>query len=139
MHEILQATCGLVLLGTPHFGSDVAKLGICVANILKAYKQTNVAVLRSLLPRNSGLRELSKDFHALLTKLRKSPIPRDLAISCFYEAKPLPGIETVSVCDDGAIAADHLRSASLRPLPKNQRCLCSTTLRLSAFTPITFR
>lgn len=66
---IKKATYGIIFLGTPHRGSDLASLGQTMAKIAKAaFKHPEIHLLKALEANSQQLQELTEQFtelHAL--------------------------------------------------------------------------
>lgn len=79
---------GILFLGTPHHGADLAawaKFGTTIARIAKHANSEIVAVLR---PGSEMLARIQDGFHGLL-RLRRDEGP-EIALTCFFEELPLP-------------------------------------------------
>jgi len=91
--SIIKATAGIIFLGTPHRGSNLAKWGLrkaIMGQILgyKAYQEQLKAL--QIDSTTSILSELNEDFRSI----RNSDNLRNLKVVCFYETKEV----TLGVC-----------------------------------------
>lgn len=67
LNEILPATKGVIFLGTPHHGSEIASLGRVAAEISRIFVQSpNVQVLRALESNSEVLERISRNFGQVL-------------------------------------------------------------------------
>ena len=70
--DIKRSTAGIVFLGTPHAGTDVAGYAAFIATL----KRNDPSLVKSLKPIDKGLYDLSMDFAAGYKTLK---------VMCFYE------------------------------------------------------
>lgn len=85
---------GVLFLGTPQHGADLAAWAKVGSNIAKVLKQTNSNILAVLEPQSEVLARIQTDFHGLL-RLRKDE-GSEIAITVFYEELGLPMVGKVS-------------------------------------------
>ena len=83
IQQIEASTSGIVFLGTPHHGSDLAKWGVFFSSLLNLAKPTNRAAVKLLRKDSEVLGDLQEDFHTLLER-RKDKGNR-ITVVCFYE------------------------------------------------------
>jgi hypothetical protein len=83
IRQIEASTSGIVFLGTPHHGSDLAKWGVFFSSLLSLAKPTNRAAVKLLRKDSEVLGDLQEDFHTLLER-RKDKRNR-ITVVCFYE------------------------------------------------------
>lgn len=81
LHTILSNTLGIIFMGTPHGGSNLANWGSTVAKYVNIFRGTNREVLGNLQPGSSDLLRAEEDFQHML---QRDDIK--LKIFCFYEA-----------------------------------------------------
>jgi len=80
LSSVLRSTMGIVFLGTPHGGSDLANWGTTVARYVSIFRGTNTGILKNLQPGSADLQQVEDDFQYL--QHRKDI---NLKIFCFYE------------------------------------------------------
>jgi hypothetical protein len=81
-HHILKATYGVVFLGTPHRGADIASWGDTLATCAAAFGLGPDTELLNILRKDSDrLREIFNDFAVLSNDM-------GLHLICFYELYP---------------------------------------------------
>ncbi|KAI1124886.1 hypothetical protein F5Y10DRAFT_284664 [Nemania abortiva] len=84
--RLFESTRGVVFLGTPHGGSDVAGLATTVSNLAKlALQDSNQRVLKGLSPGNEMLRHYGKVFLQLIHR-------GNFGVHTFYETKAMTGV-----------------------------------------------
>jgi hypothetical protein len=83
LKQLERYTTGIVFLGTPHHGSDLAAWATVCGKLVKSFKDTNVDILNVLRPESEVLRDTQDEFGQLLES-RKSE-GRKINITCFYE------------------------------------------------------
>jgi hypothetical protein len=100
LEKILECTRGIIFLGTPHFGSGFARCAEVLARSIGFVKQTNAEILEVLRGDSEVLARIQTDFHTMIrAKANKGDKP--IAITCFFEELPLPGIGEVgtAICE----------------------------------------
>lgn len=111
LRSILANTLGIIFMGTPHGGSDLAGWGLTVAKYVNVFRGTNKDILKNLQPGSSDLQKVEEDFQHML---RRDDIK--LRIFCFYEALKLNDMvgkiveswsATLSTYNSCSINADH--------------------------------
>jgi hypothetical protein len=83
IRQIEASTTGIVFLGTPHHGSDLAKWGVFFSSLLALAKPSNRAAVKLLRKDSEVLGDLQEDFHTLLER-RKDKGNR-INVVCFFE------------------------------------------------------
>jgi hypothetical protein len=76
-------TVGIVFLGTPHHGSDLASWAAVCAKFAKKFGDTNVEIVNALKPHSEVLRDTQDEFGQLLESRKNEG--RKIQITCFYE------------------------------------------------------
>ncbi|KAJ6032487.1 peptidase C14 [Penicillium herquei] len=82
--EILNETCGVIFLGTPHQGSNVSITGTILTSLTGIFGSDSTLLL-SLRHHDKGLTDLAERFNAHRVK---SPLGEMLPVISFYETKP---------------------------------------------------
>ena len=96
LQNILTYTKGILFLGTPHGESGLARWAELLAKSIGLMRQTNPQVLEVLKTESEVLVQFQTDFHAMMRALAKDE-GQLIAITCFYEELPLPGIGEVCI------------------------------------------
>ncbi|KAI3535331.1 hypothetical protein CSPX01_11442 [Colletotrichum filicis] len=94
LKEVLEATRGILFLGTPHHGSALAVWAERLGKSVGVLKQTNTEILGVLRPESEVLAEIQDNFHNITQSQTKAGVGT-IQITCFYEELPLPGIGLV--------------------------------------------
>ncbi|KAL8819638.1 MAG: hypothetical protein Q9191_007691 [Dirinaria sp. TL-2023a] len=91
--QIERSTAGIVFLGTPHCGADLAAwaaLGTRMASLASPIVRTNRDILTVLEPGSEILRLVENSFHSILR--RREEEGTKIQITCFYEELPVTGL-----------------------------------------------
>lgn len=91
---LLDAVKGIIFLGTPHAGSDLAKWGNVLTGIASIFSKPNRDILRVLTPGSEMLAAVQQDFHTMLDTRRD--IGKKMKIFCFYEEYRVASVGEVS-------------------------------------------
>ena len=83
------STRGIIFLGVPHAGADLAGLATLVARMANTVKSTNRDILKVLEPNSEMLNHVENQFQMIL-KHRQ-----DIPITCFYEELRVNGVGEV--------------------------------------------
>ena len=59
---LLDAVFGIMFMGVPHRGADIAKLGTVLAQIVSSATPTSTVLLKELQPKSATLQELSNSW-----------------------------------------------------------------------------
>ena len=94
LQNILECTRAIAFIGTPHSGSGFAKWAELLAKSIGLIKQTNPEIVEVLRGDSEVLARIQMDFHTMLRARGKSGEP-GIAITCFFEELPLPGVGEV--------------------------------------------
>ncbi|TVY36127.1 Vegetative incompatibility protein [Lachnellula occidentalis] len=100
--KVFQSTRGIIFMGTPHAGSDLADWGYRLAKLLNVVRGTNSALLDPLRQKSDVLRVVQQQFQQLLLQPGVG-----LKVYCFFEEKDVVGV--------GRIVPEH--SAALDQYP----------------------
>lgn len=92
--RVLKSIIGIMFLGTPHKGSDLASLGRIVGTIINSLTITKPAVKRDLLDQ---LKYDARELHDLSLSVRNRL--QDMTVVTFYETKPLPPLSSLVSAD----------------------------------------
>ena len=84
-----------MFLGTPHHGSGLAHWAESMAKVIGVLKQTNAEILAVLKSDSEVLERIQNSFHTMI-RARAQEGLAPIAITCFFEELPLPGIGVVS-------------------------------------------
>ena len=93
LHQVERCTAGIVFLGVPHCGADLASWGKFGTRMVGILKRANKDIVAVLDPGSEMLREVQKDFHNIL-RLRKDE-GAEIPITCFFEELPVIGVGEV--------------------------------------------
>ncbi|SLM34305.1 P-loop containing nucleoside triphosphate hydrolase [Lasallia pustulata] len=88
LQQISSCTIGIVFLGTPHHGADLAAWAKFGSTIAKTIKHVNSDIVSVLKPGSEMLARVQDGFHGLL-RLRRNE-ESEIAVTCFFEELPLP-------------------------------------------------
>ncbi|OAG42284.1 hypothetical protein AYO21_03452 [Fonsecaea monophora] len=110
---IVDHTCGIIFLGTPHGGSWLASWAKMPAAMLGLAKRTDLSLLSLLKPNSEVLSRIHDDFLSMVRRRGSQHHP--IQIACFYETLPLVGriqiVDQLSATIPGfnniSIHADH--------------------------------
>lgn len=97
--DILEATHGIIFMGTPHMGADLAKWGKLLANLGEVLIRTNREIVAVLEPTSEMLAKIQEDFHGLL-KQRSVHEDKRMKLYCFYEELEIRVIGKVSMSNN---------------------------------------
>ncbi|OCL05154.1 hypothetical protein AOQ84DRAFT_267931, partial [Glonium stellatum] len=86
LRMIESCTIGICFLGTPHHGSDLAKWGAVLADIVNIVKPANRSIVRLLKSGSATLSDVQDSFHNVLEKRKQERLK--IEIVCFYEQLP---------------------------------------------------
>ncbi|KFY29287.1 hypothetical protein V493_02440 [Pseudogymnoascus sp. VKM F-4281 (FW-2241)] len=111
LEKVFQSTRGIIFMGTPHAGADLAELGYRLAKALNYLRKTNSAILRPLRQDSDELTAVQQQFQQLASNHRDN-----LNIFCFFEEKAVVGVDvivpersaTLSQYSNQSIAANHM-------------------------------
>ncbi|CAO2653341.1 Nn.00g027520.m01.CDS01 [Neocucurbitaria sp. VM-36] len=91
---LLESVRGIIFLGTPHAGAQLAVWASLLTNMSRLFRQTNKEIVRVLEPGSEMLANLQQEFHTLLYK-RFREESHYINIMCFYEELAVPGVGRV--------------------------------------------
>ena len=93
LHQIEHYTAGIIFLGVPHCGADLASWASFVTRMINILKRANEDIVGVLKPRSEMLRMVETGFHKILRQ-RKSE-GSEISITCFYEELSVTGVGEV--------------------------------------------
>jgi len=111
LEKVFRSTLGIIFMGTPHGGADLANWGYTLAKYLNVIRKTNSTILGDLRQKSEVLTAVQQQFQQLL---RKPGV--DIGIYCFFEEKAVVGVGII-VSEQSAvlnqypnqsIAANHM-------------------------------
>ncbi|GKU16015.1 unnamed protein product [Fusarium langsethiae] len=94
LQDIANFTRGVIFLGTPHHGSNLAKMGELVSRSVGMIKDTNSDIVQVLTPDSEVLARIKDSFQALIMTRSKNET-NTIEITCFYEELPKKGVGIV--------------------------------------------
>jgi hypothetical protein len=111
LENVLRSTLGIVFMGTPHAGSDLAEWGYKIATYLNVVRKTNSEIMGVLKQRSEVLSAVQQQFQKLLQKDEVS-----IGVYCFFEEKAVVGVGTIVTQQSAvlnqfpcqSIAANHM-------------------------------
>lgn len=120
LRSIFISTYGILFLGTPHNGSDLAKWGsmlqsICAAALPKKLFDSQSQLVKALETNNETLQLINRDFTAISSKFR---------IYFFHEAKPMDLKGTRQFVVDEDSAAPNLQGVERAGIEKDHSHMC---------------
>ena len=93
LHQIERCTAGIVFLGVPHCGADIAAWASFGTRMVSVLRRANEEIVEILEPGSEMLRVVEKGFHNIL-RLRNNE-GSEISITCFYEELGVAGIGEV--------------------------------------------
>lgn len=121
--RLFESTKGVIFLGTPHGGSDIAGWALTVSNLAKlALQDSNQRVIKALSPNNELLHHLSEVFLQLMDS-------GNFGVHTFYETKPMTGVYGITgmVVPYESARIGDIKHEVLRGLNANHRDICRFT------------
>jgi len=70
LNRVLEATEGVVFMGTPHCGSKWAEWGMVFTSVTKVVKNTNSAIVDVLRPESEVLARIQNEFQTMVVLVR---------------------------------------------------------------------
>ena len=93
LHQIERCAAGMVFLGVPHYGADLASWATFGTRMTGILVRANKDIVKILKPGSEMLRVVQKGFHNIL-RLRKDE-GSEISITCFYEELGVIGVGEV--------------------------------------------
>lgn len=91
--QVEHLTAGIVFLGVPHCGADLASWALFGTRMVNILRRANKEIIAVLNPGSQMLREVENGFHNLL-RLRKNE-KSEISITCFFEELSVTGVGEV--------------------------------------------
>ena len=91
LKQVADNTIGIVFLGVPHCGADLAAWAMIGGRMTSLLKKTNKDILGVLSPNSEILHMIENNFHMQLRQRKDAPIE----ITCFFEELGVTGIGEV--------------------------------------------
>lgn len=107
LHQIERCTYGIIFLGTPHHGSDLAKWAKFGTDIAGLVRPANKGIVAVLKPGSEMLRQIENNFHIILRKRKHEG--REIVLTSFWEELSVGSIGQVdyqSLVEDQAHRTD---------------------------------
>ena len=95
LRQVLESVEGIIFMGTPHCGSQLADWAKMFSSVAKLVKRLNQSIITVLQPESETLARIQQEFHTML-RARSDAGKHKLRITCFYEDLDTPGIGAVS-------------------------------------------
>lgn len=120
LRSVYVSTFGILFLGTPHNGSDVAKWGtllhnICTAVLPKKFMDSSPHLIKSLQTNNETLRGINSGF---------APIQPRLHIYLFHETRTMDLHGTRSIIVDETSAAPYIDGVERMGIEADHSHMC---------------
>ena len=96
LNQIAACTTGIIFLGTPHHGADLAAWAKFGTSIAKIVKRPNTNIVDVLRPESEMLGEIQNGFHTIL---RQRQGEDSIDVTCFFEELPFPVLGKVRSCE----------------------------------------
>ena len=91
---LLDSTRGIIFLGTPHKGAELAAWANRLARVFGVLKQTNAAIVNQLSSDSPELEKIQDSFDNLLRSRVVEKLP-PIEVMCFFEEKSITGVGQV--------------------------------------------
>lgn len=101
LEKVFQSTRGIIFMGTPHSGADLADWGRTLATYLKVIRQTNSTIVGVLQRKSEVLSAVQQRFQQSLLKP-----DTHIRIYCFFEEKAVVGVGII-VPEQSAVLSQY--------------------------------
>ena len=121
LRDVWKSTRAIAFLGTPHAGSGLARLVEPLARVLEIFRETNMDILSLLRSDSEVLSRVHDDFMRVIVYSRDDNEKKhQIAITCFYEALPMPVIGFIVPKESATISGNNYVSihANHREMPR---------------------
>lgn len=120
LRSIYVSTYGILFMGTPHLGSDLAKWGTLLQSIASAtlprkFFDSSSHLVEALKTNNETLQNINRHFNEIMPRLR---------IYCFYEGKPMDLKGTRQFVVDEASAAPNWPGVERMGIERDHSHMC---------------
>ncbi|KAH6986404.1 hypothetical protein BKA56DRAFT_613779 [Ilyonectria sp. MPI-CAGE-AT-0026] len=133
--EVLKSVIGVAFLGTPHRGSESAKLGSTLATIINICTKTSTAGMRPRAVRNDLLDDLSSNSNTLQDLLLSARNRlRNLTVVSFYETEATPPLSSLVVGRESSILG--IPNEDVTPLYENHKTICRFAGETSSYMSV---
>ena len=95
LRQVEQYTAGVVFLGVPHCGADLAAWASLGTRMVNLVRHTNSAIVDVLRPGSEMLREVEKGFQSILSLRKDEKLA--IFVTCFFEELPVLGVGEVYI------------------------------------------
>ncbi|KAM5371215.1 hypothetical protein ACJZ2D_008135 [Fusarium nematophilum] len=86
-HDVYASTIGIIFMGTPHLGSDIAYYALRMTRIISQFQQANRKLLAVLEAESEVLNRIHDDFSRIIMDQGRSRSGRQIRIVCFWEER----------------------------------------------------
>lgn len=93
LRQVEHCTAGIVFLGVPHCGADLASWAAFGTRMVSILKRANRDIIEVLEPGSEMLRMVEKGFHNILRQRKDEG--SEISITCFYEELRVTGVGEV--------------------------------------------
>lgn len=101
LEKVFESTRGVIFMGTPHAGADLAGVVSAIAKYVNVLRPTNKAILGVLHRNSEVLSGVQEQFQQMAFKRSA-----ELKIFCFFESNVVPGVGKI-VSEDSAVLKQY--------------------------------
>lgn len=94
LRKIAECTCGVLFLGTPHHGSDLAEWADQLTRSVGLLAKTNKSIIKALRRDSEVLARIQDGFQNMVRRRDGTPLP--IEVTCCFEELEMPGVGLVS-------------------------------------------
>lgn len=114
LQQVWKLTTGIVFMGTPHHGADLAAWAKTGSQLMNVLKKTNKDIVAVLKPDSEVLASIQQDFGNLLRNRQQGRTA--INITCFFEELPVEVVGEVSAIPIERTHFGFLQHLQLSPL-----------------------